>query len=72
MAAIREVLNVRGRLGFNAKFMVEMGEENGSPGIFEVVEANLEKFAAEAAASDGPRVAPDRPTIFLGFERQKL
>ncbi len=67
MAAIREVLKVRGRLGFNAKFMVEMGEENGSPGIFEVVEANLEKFAADVfIASDGPRVAPDRPTIFLG------
>ena len=67
MAAIRRVLEVRGHLGFNSKFMVEMGEENGSPGIFGVVEANLEKFAADVfIASDGPRVAPDRPTIFLG------
>ena len=47
--------------------MVEMGEENGSPGIFEVVEANLDKFAADVfIASDGPRVSPEQPTIFLG------
>jgi len=67
MAALRQVLAVRGSLGFNAKFMIEMGEENGSPGIFEVVEANIDKFSADVfIASDGPRVAPDRPTIFLG------
>ena len=67
MAAMREVLKIRGSLGFNAKFMVEMGEENGSPGIFEVVEANLDKFAADVfIASDGPRVSPEQPTIFLG------
>ena len=67
MASMRQVINIRGRLGFNAKFMVEMGEENGSPGIFDVVEKNLEDFAADVfIASDGPRVAPDLPTIFLG------
>ncbi|MBT3659420.1 MAG: M20 family metallopeptidase [Rhodospirillaceae bacterium] len=67
MAAIRRVLEVRGSLGFNSKFMVEMGEENGSPGIFGVVEANLDKFSADVfIASDGPRISPERPTIFLG------
>ena len=67
MAAIRRVLKVRGSLGFNSKFMVEMGEENGSPGIFGVVEANLDKFSADVfIASDGPRISPERPTIFLG------
>ena len=67
MVAIRRVLEVRGSLGFNSKFMVEMGEENGSPGIFGVVEANLDKFSADVfIASDGPRISPERPTIFLG------
>ena len=27
----------RGRLGFNAKFLIEMGEETGSPGLRELV-----------------------------------
>jgi len=67
MAALRQVQETRGSLGFNSKFMVEMGEENGSPGIFDVVDANLDKFAADVfIASDGPRVSPDKPTIFLG------
>ena len=29
------VLAERGRLGFNAKYLIEMGEETGSPGLRE-------------------------------------
>jgi acetylornithine deacetylase/succinyl-diaminopimelate desuccinylase-like protein len=67
MCAMAAVLKARGRLGFNSKFMIETGEENGSAGLAEIVEANKEKFGADVfIASDGPRVAPDRPTLFLG------
>jgi len=67
MAALAQVLEARGRLGFNARFMVETGEENGSAGLKEIVAANRQAFAADVfIASDGPRVAPDRPTVFLG------
>lgn len=67
MAALRTVLAARGRLGFNAKMLVEMGEEAGSRGLREVVEANREAFAADVfVGSDGPRVDPGRPTVTLG------
>lgn len=67
MAALAGVLKTRGRLGFNSKFMVEMGEESGSPGLDGIIGDNLDAFAADVfIASDGPRVEPDRPTIFLG------
>ena len=68
MAAMRTILDVRaGRLGFNAKFMIEMGEEAGSKGLAELVRAKKADFAADVLiASDGPRVRQDRPTIALG------
>ena len=67
MAALGAVLETRGRLGFNAKFMIETGEENGSAGVHDVVRANRDAFAADAfIASDGPRVRIDRPTVCLG------
>jgi acetylornithine deacetylase/succinyl-diaminopimelate desuccinylase-like protein len=67
MIAMNQVLGVRGKLGFNSKFMIEMGEENGSPGLHEIIGGNLDAFAADVfIASDGPRVEPDCPTIFLG------
>src|SRR5436305_9956083 len=67
MAALECVLKTRGRLGFNAKFLVETGEEIGSPGLREVCRQYKDKLAADVLiASDGPRLAPDRPTIYLG------
>src|SRR5262249_39697906 len=55
------------RLGFNAKFMIEMGEEAGSKGLGELVAAHKSAFAADVLiASDGPRVKPERPTMTLG------
>jgi acetylornithine deacetylase/succinyl-diaminopimelate desuccinylase-like protein len=67
MEALRMVLDTRGKLGFNAKYLVEMGEETGSPGLREVCEANRELFEADLLiASDGPRLRAERPTVFLG------
>lgn len=68
MAALRAVMAERGgKLGFNAKFMIEMGEEAGSKGLKELVQAHKQDFAADVfIASDGPRVKPDRPTMSLG------
>ena len=40
---------------------------NGSPGLHELVSQHLDVFSADVfIASDGPRVSPDMPTIFLG------
>jgi acetylornithine deacetylase/succinyl-diaminopimelate desuccinylase-like protein len=68
MAALKAVLDERGgRLGFNAKFMIEMGEEAGSAGLKELVAANRAAFAADVlVASDGPRARADLPTLTLG------
>jgi len=67
IAALRSVINERGSLGFNAKFIMEMGEEVGSPGLREVIEANREEFSADVfIGSDGPRMSPSIPTITLG------
>jgi acetylornithine deacetylase/succinyl-diaminopimelate desuccinylase-like protein len=67
MAALKAVIDERGALGFNAKFMIEMGEENGSLGLKEVMAANKAAFMADVfIGSDGPRVRQDRPTMSLG------
>ena len=68
LAALRAVLAERGgRLGFNAKLIFEMGEEMGSPGLRDVCTALRDELAADVfIASDGPRVAAGRPTLFLG------
>jgi acetylornithine deacetylase/succinyl-diaminopimelate desuccinylase-like protein len=67
LAALAIVLAERGRLGFNAKVLIETSEEIGSPGLRELCENHQEQLAADLLlASDGPRLAPDQPTIFLG------
>jgi acetylornithine deacetylase/succinyl-diaminopimelate desuccinylase-like protein len=68
LSALRAVREARGgRLGFNAKFIVETGEEIGSPDLREVCEVLRDELKADLfLASDGPRLAADRPTIFLG------
>jgi acetylornithine deacetylase/succinyl-diaminopimelate desuccinylase-like protein len=68
LSALRAVREARGgRLGFNAKFIVETGEEIGSPDLRQVCEALREELKADLfLASDGPRLSADRPTIFLG------
>ncbi len=68
MAALEAVRSERGgRLGFNAKFIIETGEEAGSKGLAELVAAHKADFAADVLiGSDGPRVNPERPTMTLG------
>ena len=68
LAALRAVRAARGgKLGFNAKFIVEMGEEIGSPDLGKVCESLRDELKADLfLASDGPRLSADRPTIFLG------
>lgn len=67
IAAQAAVIATRGRLGFNAKWIIEMGEEMGSPGLREVCEANKALLKADLLiASDGPRLSANRPTVFLG------
>jgi acetylornithine deacetylase/succinyl-diaminopimelate desuccinylase-like protein len=67
MAAMRAVLEERGSLGFNAKALIEMGEENGSKGLREIITEHKDDFAADVfIGSDGPRVKPEQPTITLG------
>jgi len=68
IAALAVVLAERGRLGFNTKILIEMGEEVGSAGLRELCLAQKDDLlrADLLIASDGPRAAPDRPTLFLG------
>ena len=68
MAALEAVMAERGgRLGFNARFIIEMGEESGSKGLAELVAADKAAFASDVlVASDGPRVKQERPTMTLG------
>lgn len=67
LCGLAAVVETEGKLGFNAKVLLEMGEEKGSPGLKEFCLANRDLLAADALiASDGPRLAIDTPTIFLG------
>jgi len=67
LAAVEAVLATRGTLGFNLKVLIETGEEVGSPGLRAFCEQQRQALAADVLiASDGPRLRPDQPTIFLG------
>jgi acetylornithine deacetylase/succinyl-diaminopimelate desuccinylase-like protein len=67
LAALRSVLAERGRLGFNAKFLLETGGEIGSPGLREICSRHQNRLAADLLlASAGTRIEPDKPTLFLG------
>lgn len=68
LAALEQVLGARGgRLGYNVTLLLDMGEESGSPGLDELCARHRDELAADLLiGSDGPRVAADRPTVFLG------
>ncbi|RRZ95602.1 M20 family metallopeptidase [Erwinia sp. 198] len=68
IAALEQVYAARGgRLGFNCKFLFEMGEEISSPGLAQICRENPELLGADIfIASDGPRLSAERPTLFLG------
>jgi len=67
LAALKCVLDTRGSLGFNIKILLETSEELGSPGLKEFAALHRERLKADVLiASDGPRLSPDRPTLFMG------
>jgi acetylornithine deacetylase/succinyl-diaminopimelate desuccinylase-like protein len=68
LAALTKVIEGRGgKLGFNVKLMIEMGEETGSPGLREIAGSLKEELASDVLiASDGPRLTAEQPTMFLG------
>ena len=67
MLALEHVIAVRGHLGFNSVFMIESSEEIGSPGLDSFCAAHRSLLAGDILiGSDGPRLQPDRPTIFGG------
>ena len=68
IAALAQVLALRqGRLGFNLIWLLETGEETGSPGLAAFCTEQRDQLAADVLiASDGPRLSRERPTIFLG------
>jgi acetylornithine deacetylase/succinyl-diaminopimelate desuccinylase-like protein len=67
IAALAQVLHTRDKLGFNVKWLMETGEEAGSPGLADFCTAQRQALHADVLiASDGPRLRRDRPTVFLG------
>jgi acetylornithine deacetylase/succinyl-diaminopimelate desuccinylase-like protein len=68
LAALEQVISIRnGKLGYNVKLILEMGEETGSPGLYKMCEQHKQALKADVfIASDGPRVAASQPTMFLG------
>lgn len=68
LGALAAVIAERGGLGFSMKILFETGEEVGSPGLRPLCAGALRgRLGADLfIASDGPRLAPGRPTVFLG------
>ena len=68
IGALASVIEARGALDFNSTILIETGEEMGSPGLREFCanHAGGLLVADVFVSSDGPRLAPDRPTLFLG------
>ncbi len=67
IAALEAVLKARGHLGFNTRVVLEMSEEVGSSGLADVFRTHKDRLTADVLiASDGPRLQPEVPTVFMG------
>lgn len=67
LAALKSLIDSEGCLGFNVRFLLDMSEEIGSPGMREFCRQQKSKLSADVLiASDGPRVRAARPTIYMG------
>ncbi|THF48326.1 M20 family metallopeptidase [Allorhizobium terrae] len=65
--SMEQIIKAKGKLGFNAKIILEMAEETGSYGLREFFHAHKEALSADVLiASDGPRLAAETPTMFMG------
>lgn len=57
----------RAQLGYNVTVLIETAEEAGSLGLNGFAAAHSEELRADLfLASDGPRIAAEAPTLFLG------
>ncbi len=57
----------RAELGYNVTILIETAEEAGSLGLGAFAAAHREELNADLfLASDGPRIAAEEPTLFLG------
>ena len=72
LAALAAVIAERGRLGFNAKWLIETGEETGSPGLRECVPAPQD--AARGRRADRLRrpAARPRPADDLAWHARRV
>ena len=67
IAALGSVIATRGNLGFNSRLLIEMSEEIGSPGLHEFCAQEGDRLRADVLiGSDGPRLVPGEPTLFMG------
>lgn len=67
LAALSCTLAEKKQAGFNVKVLIETGEEMGSPGLHQICEREKDALAADVLiASDGPRIDPQKPTLFGG------
>lgn len=67
LQALSCLIKERGSLGFNVKVVIETSEETGSAGLKPFFESHKELLSADVLiASDGPRLQPDTPTLFMG------
>ncbi|HEV7434915.1 MAG TPA: M20 family metallopeptidase [Pseudorhizobium sp.] len=65
--ALEILIAANGSLGFNVKIVLEMAEETGSYGLREFFQAQRDLLSADVLiASDGPRLTPEVPTMFMG------
>lgn len=67
LASMAAVLAERGSLGCNVVYLMETGEETGSPGLRDFCSEHRDELQADVLiASDGPRLDPQRSTLFMG------
>ncbi|MFD2206496.1 M20 family metallopeptidase [Kiloniella antarctica] len=67
LAALSCLIQARGNLGFNVKIVIETSEETGSAGLADFFKSHKDRLKADVLiASDGPRLKPDTPTLFMG------
>lgn len=65
--AMRALIETQGQLGFNAKILVETGEEVGSPGLRAFLQQHRDLCAADVFIGlDGPRQTLSMPELKLG------
>lgn len=67
LMALDLILQHQDRLGFNLVFLLEGAEEIGSPDLADFAREHQDSLRADVfIGSDGPRLAAETPTIFLG------